>query len=314
MHATFRSSIAFRWDATSKRFEPAACDELQWSIFDQGTVFGAIVVERMRTYGGALVNWPLHYERLKRGVDALDIEFDSLSTLVLEQIKVMLAANHSLIEQEQDVGVVILMSPGRSDTSPSDHSPSPTLMMHINPLPWRQLASWYKMGTSLHLSPYCTVPSSCWPSDIKTRSRLPYLLSQPSRYKLPADSLAVLQTLEGKVSDTSVANLLMVNGEGKIYSPDRHEMLPGCTLRSLFDLAVEQQLSIEYKSITPDELSNASELILTGSTGGVWHACSFNGELIGDGQPGPLANRLMAMWRNHVGIDYRQQAIQRASM
>lgn len=313
MHPSFHNSLALRLDHSTCRFESIPLQDLAWSVTDVGTLFGAILVERFRTYGSKLLDLDDHVRRLNLGACHFAIEASSLASELAANAIRLLDLNRDLVHRCGDVSVVVLLSPGEQ-LQDNALNKRPTCMMHLSPLPFAKLSHWYKNGTALSIGSYQTVPSSCWPNQIKSRSRLPYFLSDVTSSAKQADSLAVLTTTRGTISDTSVANLLLVDGKGVFVSPQKEDILTGCTLQAVERLLKNNNIQVHFRDIEPEELSRASEIILTGSSGGVWFASSINGTRIGSNNGQPSLRMLTKLWKEHVGIDFVEQAVAKSAV
>ena len=305
--SSFHDSIALRFDHASQRFEPVPLPQLSWSLNDIGTTSGAILVERFRTYGSKFFELSDYRSRLEFGATQLGICLPTeVADLTKNAIR-LLGINASCLEKNRDVSVVVLVSPG----VPSLEYPlgsRPTCMMHLSELPFAKLHDWYQNGTELFLAPHRVVPTQCWPSQMKTRSRLPYLLSDTAVSSVNPKSLAILMTTNGTIADTSVANLLMIDQSSKIISPPKEDILVGCTLLAIEKLLSRIGVEITYRDIDPAELNQASEVVLTGSSGGIWFAGSIDGQRIGRDSNRPRYYQLKELWKDYVGIDFVAQA------
>lgn len=306
MRSSFHESVGLRFDGATSKFEPVPIQELSWSITDLGTLYGTILVERFRTYGTKLLNLSDNQSRLAFGASQLGIDMSTI--LDIKKIaQQLLDLNSELVSNSGDVSLVFLLAPGEQSSNKAlGHHP--TCMMHLSPLPFMKLNHWYTHGTDLRLSSHCSVPESCWPTQMKSRSRLHYYLADAKAASVQSDSLAVLTTPRGTISDTSVANLLMVDSSGTIVSPAKSDILVGCTLQAVERILKSQNTSIQFRDIEFDELSRASEIILTGSSGGVWFASSVDGMSIGKNGFRPKLRMLTDLWKAHVGVDYIAQA------
>ncbi len=314
MRASFRESLALRLDADSQRFECLPLKSLSWSIHDTGTMFGAILVERFRTYRGRLFDLDDRSDRLFHSARFLTIESQFIASQFKANCQRLLDVNRELVDLAGDVSIVVLLSPGEMVENTNKTGFSPSCMFHLSPLPFAKLASWYQHGTPLTMGRYSSVPTQCWPTQIKSRSRLPYLLSASNAPESQPESLAVLKTIRGTIADTSVANLLVVNQDNTIASPGPGDVLLGCSLQLAERLLSRVGKSIEYRDILESELVSAREIILTGSSGAVWNAISLDGQVIGRGVRGEVVCVLTELWKNHVGIDFVEQAIQLAEV
>ncbi len=306
MHPSFRDSISLRWEHSTRQFEPVPSKDLSWSIADAGTLYGAILVERFRTYAGKLLDLSDHKNRLNHGARQLTIDMSSVAIDWEPQCKQLIELNQDLVQGHGDVSIVLLLSPGENFPGLSLGT-RPTCLMHLSQLPFAKLDKWYNQGTDLSIASQHAVPSTCWSNQIKSRSRLPYFLSDAKAVAEQSDALAVLTTTRGTISDTSVANLLMVDSKGGIASPPREDILVGCTLLAVEKLLLKNDVRIQYREIEAKELASASEIILTGSSGGVWFAGSLDGVRFGT-RDRPMARMLTELWKKHVGMDYVAQA------
>jgi branched-chain amino acid aminotransferase len=299
LNDAFRNSHALRWNAASDCFEEQPYHRLSWDVDDQGTLFGAILVERFRTFAGRLIEVQDRIDRIRHGASVLGFHPQFLIDDFHKHCDRLLVANRELLASSGDLSVVILMSPGKQGLV--------TCMLHVSPLPFDKLAHWYQHGTSLVSTPFTTVASSSWPTSIKTRSRLPYLLSDRQGLVNPFD-LPLLTTPSGTIADTAVSNILIVDEHGFLFTPPSQDVLFGCSLKLAIRLLGQQGLEVVQRDLRMKDLVVASEVILTGSSGGVWRASSIDGMPLGQGSSWTILNQLTTAWNDHVGLDLSQQA------
>jgi branched-chain amino acid aminotransferase len=273
--------------------------ELSWSVTDIGTVQGAMLVERLRTIGGRLFSVEEHLQRLQAGASALNIPWNDLTPQLETVCDELLKRNEHLLREETDVGLVILVSPGDSGIDRRSKL-VPTVMAHLQPLPFSQLADWYRHGSRLRLSSVRNVPAECWSPQIKTRSRLQYYLADQ---QAPGE-IAVLLNSRGLVTETSVANLLIVQGDGQLKSPPLDDILHGVSLAKVIALASSLNRTTLFEPMSPDELFQAKEILLTGTTGCLWSAVTVNGQPIAAGKPGPVCRQLQQAWQKSTGYEF----------
>jgi branched-subunit amino acid aminotransferase/4-amino-4-deoxychorismate lyase len=297
---------------------------LAWSVTDLGTTQGAMLVERLRTYGGKLFDVQEHLARLADGAEKLGIPWP-LPDLAMEDLcRELVDRNQELIAQEQDCGLVLLLSPGDPGVDRS-RTLVPTLMAHLTPIPFAQLSRWYRDGVALHISSVRNVPTECWSPSIKTRSRLQYYLADhrdidlaksrsqpgappPTPARPSVESIAVLLNIHGCVTETSISNLLVLGKDGVLRSPPLKDILWGVSLKTVCRLAESIGQPIAFSDIQPDALLEAKEILMTGTTGGVWAAISVDGNRVGEGRPGPLCHLLQEAWQKKLGIHFIELA------
>ena len=106
---------------------------------------------------------------------------------------------------------------------------------------------------------------------------------------------------------------IVVDASGQFISPKKQDILVGCTLRVVERLLQKCNIAIQYRDVQPSDLANASEILLTGSTGGVWFANTFDGTRIGTGTQRKHFQKVSQLWKEHVGMDYVAHAVAKAS-
>jgi branched-subunit amino acid aminotransferase/4-amino-4-deoxychorismate lyase len=310
----FRNSQALRWNSALRHWEPIALDECGWSLHDAGALYGAIVVERFRTLGGRLFDLPDRWERFSLGLQVLNVDFELSQPNFEKAFLRLLELNRDLVAVAGDVNLVAVASPGEL----GDDQSGPTVVLHVSPLSWTRLASWYRFGTPLFLSNYSAVPDSCWPTQMKTRSRLPYYLSElelgkkqrTSLDRSLVEALPLLKTSHGAIADTALANIVIVDKHGMVRSPAIESVLEGCSLKLATRLLRKIKIDLIRSDVTLPDLYEAREVWLTGSSGCIWRASSLDGRDLGADKAFTLYGQLKAEWVRHVGHDFEQQAIE----
>jgi branched-chain amino acid aminotransferase len=292
-----QDSLAFyngRWVATHDATLP---------LDDWGVLQGVMLVERIRTYQGKLFQLPRHIARLKDSVSAVGIDWQRWLNFDLAETCERIAA--SALESagpQHDIGLVILATPGSVGSS------EPTRIVHASELPWKRLAAWYRNGQTLVTSSIRNVPSECWPVHIKTRSRLHYYLADQQAAQHGPHAGAVMLGISNQVTETSFANVMMVNGHGEIIAPKRSDVLPGISLEIALSIAAELQIPVRFADISLEAFRNAQEIILTGTNGGIWGACSLDGIALPQPTESSVLARLQERWKDLVGGDFIEQA------
>ena len=87
--------------------------------------------------------------------------------------------------------------------------------------------------------------------------------------------------------------------DNEISTPDRG-VLEGVTRKTVIELAAEQGIPLEARSVPADELRRADEVFLSSTAGGIIPVTTVDGEAVGGGEPGPMTRRLRdAYWELH---------------
>jgi len=95
----------------------------------------------------------------------------------------------------------------------------------------------------------------------------------------------------GFLAEGATENVCIVDSRGKLIIPEFINALAGTTLMRAVDL-VKDDMSIIFRGISENEILEASEVIIIGTTGDAIPVVRFNGKPIHDVRPGPVAKRI----------------------
>lgn len=107
----------------------------------------------------------------------------------------------------------------------------------------------------------------------------------------------VLLDENGWVTEAPTANLFLVDASGGLATPPQSKVLLGITRASIIDIASAVGSACEERDVAVDELKSAPEVFLTGTSEGVWPVVQIDGQVVGDGDIGPVTARLREMYR-----------------
>ena len=93
---------------------------------------------------------------------------------------------------------------------------------------------------------------------------------------------------DGFVTEGAASNIF-IHLDDKIYTPPKtNHVLPGITRDLLIEILLDYKIPLKEEAISVDMLSSASEIWLTSSTWEIVPVVELNGNLVGEGNPGPL--------------------------
>ena len=110
---------------------------------------------------------------------------------------------------------------------------------------------------------------------------------------------ALLLDNEGYVAEGSGENIFIVR-EGLLHTPELTSCLDGITRDTVFHLAREADLEIVERRITRDEVYICDEAFFTGTAAEVLPIRELDGRRIGNGQRGPVTERLQSAYFDQV--------------
>ncbi len=278
MNANEKASLGF----LNGRWLPTA--EMHIRIDDQGFLQAATVVERLRTYGGQLFQFDAHLERLLHSLTVLriDVSRSHIESVIAQWCE----RNQPWIAEQGEVGLTIFVTPGcavpvktpsRTPVKRPGKSEAyamtgrqPTLAVYGTALDRSQIQSRQQTGQPIVVTDVQQPAPATWPRSIKVRCRLHYYLADQLATDRHPQALGVLRDADGSITETSIANLGLVR-DGAIYSPLPEQVLPGVTEAFLHQAADRHGIAWHHRRLQPEELTAAEEILLFGTTTGVWN-------------------------------------------
>ncbi len=297
------------------RFLPEA--EAHLPLHDAGFVFGATVTDLCRTFHHRLYRLPDHLARFRRSCRYARIP-QPLSDEELSQIaEALVAHNAALLAPEQDLALVIFATPGPigyyagQPGGPGDGSA--TLGMHTFPLPFARYARFFEEGVHLIVPSTRHVPAECIDPRIKQRSRLHWWLAEQEARLSEPGAIALLLDMDGHVTETAGANILVVRGPTGVsgppvlMSPPRQAILGGVSLQVLEELSAGLGIRFEERPLSLYDCFSADEALLSSTPYCVAGVSRINGVPLP--WPGAVCLRLLDEWSRLVGLDIRRQIL-----
>jgi len=108
----------------------------------------------------------------------------------------------------------------------------------------------------------------------------------------------ILVDAEDNVVEGPGFNVFAVKN-GTLSTPDRG-VLEGVTRKTVIEVAAEDGVPLEARPVPADEIRHADEVFLSSTAGGVIPVTTVDGEVVGNGKPGPVTRRLReAYWELH---------------
>lgn len=284
--------------------------ELRLPYYDLGVVGGVAVSEMLRTFAHQPFRIEAHLERL-----ALSLELTALTpAMSLAELRAALerivAHNTQLIDPADDLGVIVFVTAGWNPTYVGADAAGQhgcTVGIHTFPLQYRQFGPLYTTGVSLRTSTVPALPSACVDRRIKSRSRLHWHLAQQAVRRVEPGAIAILQDEQGCLTETAATNVCALVDD-VIVSPPAGEVLEGVSLQMVAELAGQIGRTFQRAPLREADVLRATEVWLTSTPSCLLPVVRFNGQTIGDGQPGPVFQQLLEAWSRAVGCDFRRQA------
>jgi len=264
-------------------------DQASVHIEDRGYQFADGVYEVWAVFDGRLSDTEGHFERLQRSLGELSITAPMGRTALEMVLKEVLRRNRisdGLLYLQVTRGVA-----PRDHVFPDPPVP-PSLVVTAKRIDRAGAEARAAKGVGV-----ITTPENRWGRcDIKTVGLLPNLLAkQAAREQDAAEAWFV--DADGLVTEGGSSNAWIVDASGALRTRDTGaNILRGITRKSIIALAAELQMKVEERPFTPAEAKSAREAFFTGAGALVMPVVRIDGDLVGDGKPGPVASRLRALY------------------
>jgi branched-chain amino acid aminotransferase len=276
--------------------------ELHISVDDLGFLVGATVTERLRTFGGQVFRLDEHLARLRNSLKIVGLNSNDICSQVEKAIPEFLRRNQGLIDAGDDWSIIAFVTPGISGSG------RPTVCVHGHPLPFKPWAAQFETGLSVIVSQIRQVPASSVPPELKCRSRMHFYLADREAAEKQPGARAILLDQDGFVAEATTANLVIFRKAEGFISPPHDNILVGVSLGVVEELAARINVPFVTRRLTVDELGTADEALLTSTSICALPIVECNGQLLGNGKPGPTYRQLLSAWNDLVGLDIAEQA------
>lgn len=258
-------------------------------IEDRGYQFGDGVYEVIRVYNGKMFTATEHLERLISSGKKIRMEIP----YTVNEMKDMLL---KLIEKNNVNCGTIYMQVTRG-ISPRNHTfpgndVMPTLTAYTNEVkrPEENMKSGVK--TVLHDDIRWLL------CDIKSLNLIGNLLAK--QHAVESGCYEVIQHRNGIVTEGSTSNVSMIK-DGKIIThPANNLILNGITRQVILKICLENSIPFEERPFTLEELSQADEVFVSGTTTEITPVIEIEGKKVGNGTPGPVTKKLQLLFEQEI--------------
>jgi branched-chain amino acid aminotransferase len=264
-------------------------DRAAVSPFDSAVQGGDAVWEGLRLYDGKIFRLDAHLARLRASARALAFGQIPSDEEITDQIRRTLAANG----MRDGVHVRLTLTRGVKVTSGMDprlNTSGPTLIV----LAEYKEPVYDATGITLITASVRRPAPDCLDPKIHHNNLLPSILAKIEANVAGADD-AVMLDHRGFIAETNATHIFMVTG-GTLATPTTVSCPEGITRGAVLDLAASAGIACRTGDYTLPELYNAGEAFVTGTMGGLASVVRVDGRVIGDGTPGPVTKRLVALF------------------
>jgi D-alanine transaminase len=261
-------------------------EEASIPIMDRGFLFADGIYEVSAVLDGRLVDNAAHLARLDRSLGEIRIA-NPYSTAEWIGLEEEMVRRNNLRE-----GLVYMqVTRGVSERDfafPKDVTPTVVMFTQEKNMVAAPLA---RSGAKV-----ITVPDLRWERrDIKSVALLAQVLAKQAAAEAGVAEAWMVE--DGFVTEGGSSTAFIITKDNRLVTrPLSHAILPGITRRSVMRLAKEADLTVEERLFSVQEAYDAAEAFFTSATSLVMPVVQIDDRTIGDGKPGPLAQRLRALY------------------
>lgn len=257
-------------------------EEAKISPMDRGFLFGDGIYEVIPSYGGKMVGFIPHIDRMNNGMAAIGLDFGWSH----EQWR---AVCDQLMEKNGsgNLGLYLHVSRG-ADTKRFHAYPeniAPTVFAFAFEIPPAPIAdktkvTGYKVAISRDLR---------WERcHIKSTALLGNVMHFQQGYEQGANE-TLLFNERNELTEASACNAYIVKGGVVVTPPLDHQILPGITRYMLLDLLrKEGSIPVEERVVTMDEVLDADEVWVSSSSKEIVPVVEVDGKPVGEGEIGDV--------------------------
>ena len=265
------------------------------SVMDHAHLYGDGLFEGIRIYGGKVFKLDEHLARLYHGCRYLDYEMtmpsDELRATLLDVCRRSEIAD-GYIRLNVTRGTGLGLDPMKIDRKPNVMIAVSTLALYPKEA--------YEEGLKVVTTSLRVIPPDCLDPRVKCIGRYASNILAKAEANRAGAGEGLMLNGQGLLAECTGDNLFLVQGE-RIRTPHPScGILEGITRNTVMALAREAGYAVEEAFLTPYDVHTADEAFLTGTAAEVIPMVSLDARPIGDGKPGRVTRRMIALFHEHT--------------
>jgi branched-chain amino acid aminotransferase len=266
------------------------------SVLDHGFLYGEGIYEVVRTYGHKPFLFDRHMARLRRSAAFLSLPLPLTDAEFEARIRETADVFFAQPDATEDVYIRILVTRGVGEINYNPAScPTPTVVVILKPFTPLPPAV-YAQGVRAALVPVLrNHPGSVSPL-IKSNNLLNNALAAQEAYRRGAFE-GIMRNYRNEISEGSISNVFVVRNGIVSTPPLDAGLLAGITRAFIIEIAPAAGIEIREVPLHDEDLLQADESFLTGSTQEIVPLVQVDDHTIGTGRPGPVTRALQAAYK-----------------
>ena len=252
------------------------------------------VFETLRAINHQVYLFDAHLERFWRSAKTISLEPPmsqaGMKEIILETLKI---ANHP------DTMIRAYLSRGPGNFSVNPYEPTgPQFYLAVtkfNPTP----AEKYEKGVNIGISKIPGKPS--WLARMKSCNYLPNVLMRKEAIDRGLDYVLGLDD-QNYLTESATENFIIIDSAGILTCPMPDFILQGTTMGRLFNLAKQQGWKTAVRPILMDDLLQAQDVMMIGTSFGLLPVTKFENKILGTGVPSERFKQLLNWLLADMGL------------
>ena len=277
---------------------------LNIALDDLGFLWGATVVDRVRTYRRQWHGLSDHIERFLSNCHQARIPVPLDAAAWRDIADRLLQENGPLLPPGGELCLILLATPGESTRSGhlplSQPAHQSTLIAYTDSLPLARYAAQVVRGAKLLVAKMPHLSLAQGLRTIKHRSRLFWWLAEQQVRDIDAEAQALLLDEAGHLTETATSNLILVI-DGVLHTPPAGHVLPGISIAWLKAWAAKCGIPFQETLLRVEHLTRASEAMISSTPFGFAPVRQIDNQSFP--VPGPLFQQLHQTWCQQLGYD-----------
>lgn len=266
-------------------------DQAKVSVFDSGFILGDGVWEGLRLHNGCIAFLDDHLSRLYEGARALDLDIGMPREQLADALKKTLDANG----MRDGVHVRLMVTRGVKATPYQD--PRVTIgpaTVVIIPEYKAPVESVKENGIRLFTVHVRRGPPDVQDQKLNSHSKLNCITACIQATKAGADEALMLDP-HGFVATCNSTHFFIVR-KGEVWTSSGDYCLGGITRGNVIALCQQNSIPVSQKNFSLTDVYGADEAFVTGTFAGLAPVREVDGRVIGDGERGPMVERLQQLY------------------
>jgi branched-chain amino acid aminotransferase len=258
------------------------------SVFDHGLLYGDGVFEGIRSYAGKVFRMDEHLERLWNSAKAIWLQIPMTQAEMSKAIYDTLSTNGII---DGYIRVVVTRGAGNLGLDPNNcERPQVIIIADKIKLYPEEL---YRNGLAIvTVSVARTHPAALSPR-IKSLNYLNNILAKIEGIQAGCIE-ALMLNHKGEIAECTGDNVFLVRKGRLLTPPIDAGILEGVTRDTVIGIAKGMGIEVQEIPLTKHDVYIADECFLTGTAAEIIPVVKVDSRMIGEGQPGPLTQKLIA--------------------